>query len=253
MMQTLGGIPQFLRHLGAFAPPNQMLEALVTGPLHQFGTTAAMLFHLRGNDLVAIGAYNLTPEEITRFSTIAITTDVAIARAVRQRQMSVLPEGVSPLPEALSDEVWDAFVERVGIQDSVNVPLVHADRVVGGLGLVLDRQWDPAGLGPHVIHTVAASIGLWMTHPRSRADRITLVPSPDGSLALTDRQQEILRRVGAGESTYEIATALAVSESSVKGDLAGAMRTLRAASRHEAAERALELGFLVPVVDESDE
>lgn len=61
---------------------------------------------------------------------------------------------------------------------------------------------------------------------------------------LTDRQLEVLRLVGQGKSTKEIATSLKVSDNVVEHEIGDAMATLGARSRIAAVVKALKLGLL---------
>ncbi|HET8796833.1 MAG TPA: response regulator transcription factor [Thermoanaerobaculia bacterium] len=61
---------------------------------------------------------------------------------------------------------------------------------------------------------------------------------------LTDRERQVLRRAGEGESTAEIASALGLSEGTVRNYLSEAISKLGAANRVEASRIAREKGWL---------
>ena len=61
---------------------------------------------------------------------------------------------------------------------------------------------------------------------------------------LTDRERQILRRAGEGESTAELARSLRLSEGTVRNYLSEAISKLGAANRTEAARLARQKGWL---------
>jgi two-component system response regulator DesR len=61
---------------------------------------------------------------------------------------------------------------------------------------------------------------------------------------LTDRERQVLRRAGEGESSAEIAAALGLSEGTVRNYLSEAISKLGAANRVEASRIAREKGWL---------
>jgi two-component system, NarL family, response regulator DesR len=61
---------------------------------------------------------------------------------------------------------------------------------------------------------------------------------------LTDREREILRRAGEGESTAEVARSLRLTEGTVRNYLSGAISKLGAHNRAEAARLARVKGWL---------
>lgn len=61
---------------------------------------------------------------------------------------------------------------------------------------------------------------------------------------LTDRERQILRRTGEGESTVEVAKSLRLSEGTVRNYLSEAISKLGAANRTEAARLARTKGWL---------
>lgn len=69
---------------------------------------------------------------------------------------------------------------------------------------------------------------------------------------LTVREHEVLRRVTTGATNKEIASDLGISENTVKYHLKHILAKLHAASRTEAAMRAMREGLVAPVARESD-
>ena len=81
--------------------------------------------------------------------------------------------------------------------------------------------------------------GLRVVDPSLAAETWNAEPDP-----LTDREREILRRAGEGESTGDIAKALRLSEGTVRNYLSEAISKLGAQNRTEAARLARTRGWL---------
>jgi DNA-binding NarL/FixJ family response regulator len=77
--------------------------------------------------------------------------------------------------------------------------------------------------------------------PRGPVDETRINPA-----GLTARQVDVLRLLGQGYTNAQIASRLVVSVRTVDSHVAAVLGKLGAASRHEAASRAAELGVLGP-------
>ena len=69
---------------------------------------------------------------------------------------------------------------------------------------------------------------------------------PSFENGLTERELDILQQVGAGRSNREIATALALSEQTIKNTLSGVYQKLGVSNRAEAAMVALKRRLIKP-------
>ena len=83
------------------------------------------------------------------------------------------------------------------------------------------------------------SCGLRVVDPELAAEAWGAEADP-----LSDREREILRRAGEGESTSEVARALRLTEGTVRNYLSGAISKLGAHNRAEAARLARAKGWL---------
>lgn len=81
--------------------------------------------------------------------------------------------------------------------------------------------------------------GLRVVDPTLAADSLSLGSSP-----LTQREAEVLAAAARGESTASVATAVHLSEGTVRNHLSSAMGKLGAATRAEAVRIAIESGWL---------
>ena len=80
--------------------------------------------------------------------------------------------------------------------------------------------------------------------PRAWGQRLTTEPIEAPIESLTGREREVLALVADGLSNREIASALEVSEHTVKFHLASIFGKLGVSSRTEAARRGLQLGLV---------
>ena len=248
MKATLAAIPQFVRYLSTFPPPQSVVDALAYGPLARLDAVSAILWGLREGPsrLVTLGSVGLSEQEAARYGVIPMQVDLPVTRALSTRSVIRVPvaqfgpDFIAGLDEQFVDEIFT----RLGPVELVSVPILHANRPVGGLGFLTAGEWEQMPQAADALDAVSAVLGLWMTHPRAGLSNVAPPATRGWSLAFTSRQREVLRRVEAGQPTPRMAAELGVSESSVKADLQGAMRALRTSDRREAADRARLLGLL---------
>ena len=246
MKATLAAVPQFLRFLGTFPTPSDVVEALFRGPLAHVGARGMFLWELRDGLLVALGSGGHQETEMERYGLIPLDVDLGITRAVRDGRLVVdaAPTFGPHYLASLDEQLWADIVGRLGGVSIVSAPVQHAGDAVGALGFITDRPWESVPFGADLVEALTSALGLWITHPLAGLAHAAPAASREWSLAFTPRQREVLRRVEDGAPTSVIAAGLGVSESSVKADLQSAMRALRTSDRREAAERARMLGLL---------
>lgn len=249
---TAYGLPQFLRYLGTLPGPADALEALHHGPLAHFGVRASLLWQVRGDELVALASVGHTRAEFDQYATLPMSLGLALVRAVRtgtvviDRDVSVTASA-PPRPERdmLDDEFRDAILRRGEAASVLRIPLLHAGRSVGAIGLVVDTRWPDDEGTIALTDCISLAMGLWLTNPRSGVSSTVQRPlERDWSLAFNERQRTILQMVEQGRSNPAIAASLNLSTSSVKQELQRCMRALRSDDRLAAAARARALGLL---------
>lgn len=99
-------------------------------------------------------------------------------------------------------------------------------------------------LQPEVLSRLLAQTIKVRQTPDASPGKVTGV----GSVTLTDREQDVLRRIALGERSKEIATHLGISERTVKSYLSSIYAKLEVDSRAAAVARAIEHGLLSPQV-----
>ena len=245
---SLGGLPQFIRYASTYPSPHSLLKALQAGPLGRRDMVAGFLWIIvDGTHLVSIAHMGWPRDLVDRYSIMPLELDIPAVHAVNHGGITIDDADGFGATYMLSIDdrfLAERFRER-GAVSAINAPLRHAGIVIGNLGFVTSRRWEDDDEGRTLLETLSHVIGLWATHPCSRAMEAPSTVGPrEWSLAFTPRQREILTLVGEGLSNTDIARRLIISNSSVKQDLHQAMRALRTHSRAGAYERALALGLL---------
>ena len=245
---TVGHLPQFLRYLSGFPPPEKVLEALAAGPLARQRMVGGFLWILvDGSHLVSVGCIGWPIDLEERYSVIPIGLDLPAARAPRENEITVDGgDGFgSQYVGSIDEEYLDGHFTAKGVKSVVNLPLRHARSVVGCFGFVTDETWEVTDESTALLESLSSTLGLWATHPKSGVlgGSVNLTQR-DWSLAFTERQKQVLALVGQGRSNSQIALQLHVSVSSVKQDVQHMMRALRTHSRDSAFERAQRLKLL---------
>ena len=247
MRASLAGVPQLLRYLGTFPAPDDVVEALHRGPLGQCGAQAvALAIVTPTRELMNLATLGFTREEDDRYRLFPLSLDAPSTRAVASGRIEHADAEAFPaeLLGGLDEEMWRDMVARMGCVSIVSAPILHEGSAIGTVASFLDRPWREDSPEALVITAVAASVALWMAHPRSGVRTIAVPAAREWSLAFTERQRAVLRMVEDGLSNPAIALELGTSESTVKADLQQAMRALRTSDRREAAARARGLGLV---------
>ncbi len=117
----------------------------------------------------------------------------------------------------------------------------------GAIGYLL-KNTEAEALGRAI---KAAADGQVQLAPEAAARLMREVRVPEGPQELTERENEILRRVARGQANKEIARALFVEERTVKSHVSNILKKLGVKSRTQAALHAVRSGLVT--VDELSE
>lgn len=245
---TLGGLPQLIRYVSSFPDGGNLLNALHIGALRQRSMAGGFLWSLvEGVHLVRIASVGWHRDVVDRYAIVPVSVDLPAALAVQQGTVQVndIAGFGRAYLNALDDTLLTAHFDAMAATSSINVPLHHQGVIVGVLGFVTTEPWVDDDESRALLQGLSALLGMWMTHPRSKAlDTTPSLGQREWSLAFTPRQRQILRMAGTGMSNSTIAKELLISASSVKQDLQQAMRALRSHDRATAYQRAVQLGLL---------
>ena len=170
---------------------------------------------------------------------------VARAEAVRARVRSAADAGG---PERLARSLYGRHLSRLGVRPPLFAYFWRARRIVAGVALVRSPQapdFEPAAadllarLQPLLEDTLTGPFEV----PPGAAESEVALPCP-----LTAREEEVVRRVLAGDRNAEIAAALGMSEATVKTHLTHVYEKAGVRSRTELSARARRgwLRALVP-------
>jgi len=241
--------PQFTIFLSAFPHPATVPRALAVGPWSNFDAQGCFLAFPHESDcLRTMGAVGFTDEEMDRYSIVPLSIASPMTECFLQSDVVILPfadmwdryEVVR-----IDRELWNQMSERFGDGDVVHAPIRAQGVTLGVVGFYTteSRNWDARDV--EFIHGVCASLGIWATHPLSGVQTPEIWrPVSSSVIALSDRQQDILRLVERGKSNASIAMALGYSASTVKAEMQKALRALKVNDRVAAAKRARDLGLL---------
>ncbi|MBZ0298452.1 MAG: response regulator transcription factor [Anaerolineae bacterium] len=90
----------------------------------------------------------------------------------------------------------------------------------------------------------AAAEGQVQLSPQAAARLMREVRAPDSPESLTERETEVLRLIGLGNSNKEIAQALVIGEKTVKTHVSNILAKLGVSSRTQAALHAVRIGLV---------
>ncbi len=155
---------------------------------------------------------------------------IDVTRAARAAR---LPVGVLLLT-AFDDEPY----VRAALQSGANgyvLKTAEAQDILEAIRAVYDGK---SAIDPGIMRRLLTQMG--------RAD------SPEAPLEpLSERELEVLRLTAKGQTNKAIGAELGISDRTVQGHLAKIYDKLHAASRTEAVMRAVTLGLIPPILDES--
>lgn len=242
-------MPQFLRFLSAHPAPANVALALVRGPLSRYGAVSSIMWLGSDHDaLHLIASYANGPLAEARYGVIATTVDMPATQVFRDGVTMTVPVNRMATDYAalsLDADLWDELSAASADAVILNAPILAHGKPIGVWGFTADRSIPTDADDLAYFLGLSSILGIWLTHPRTPVPKPPAGPiGADEPIVLTDRQQRILERVLAGQSNAQIANALGYSLSTVKQDMQRALRSMRAAERSLAADRARDLGLL---------
>ena len=237
----------FLQFLTTFPSPHLVAQAVSRGPLAQFGCQTASLWrHENFEELVRIGMYRSAEFGADRDDRISLGIDAPLTQTFTHSTAIIVPladvTAHFPLLE-IDQDFWSDITEQNGNGDVGHVPIVVNGVPIGVYVFMCNRinEWTPADTA--ILDALAAALGLWMSHPESKALESGGIASQQG-LTLSARQVEILNLVKEGKSNSAISARLGYSQSTIKQELKTVMRRLHVSSRDAAVAKAINLNLL---------
>ena len=251
--RVLGGLPTLLATLGGRPHPDEVITAVVAGPVGRMGATAGILLVVEGPALRLIGSHGYSAAELAGFDVIPLVADLPIAQAAREGEAIAVESAIAVAEySGLSREAdrWADLRGRRRYGSIVSVPIVAQGVTVGAYGFTCrdDRAWTTQDIA--LVEAVGAALALWFSHPDSGLSGIAAADGPGeqadrrSAVRLTDRQVAILELAARGRSTAAIARTLGYSESTIKHDLRRTRLALDCPDRACMLSRARALGLL---------
>ncbi len=241
---TFSEVLQFLTN---FPHPDAVAQAIVRGPLAQFGCNGMSIWlHVNFTELVCVGVHGLDDGVMEHYARLPLTFGAPVTESVISSSKIILPVSavVKNYPGlGLDWEIWEALGKDNGNGDVAHVPIFANGIPIGAFAFLCDRsnEWNNYSIA--LLDGIAASLALWISNPLSKIlDESKL--GYHGGLVLSPRQIEILNLVRQGKSNASISARLGYSLSTVKQELQRVMKRLKVQSRDTAVERAIELQLL---------
>lgn len=237
----------FLQFLTTFPSPTHVAQALTHGPLAQFGCQTASLWrHENFEELVRIGMHRSTEYGDDRYARISLAVNAPLTDSFNSSAAIIVPlaDVTAHFPNLeIDQDFWSGITEQNGNGDVGHVPIVVNGVPLGVYVFMCNRinEWSPADTA--ILDALAAALGLWMSHPESKALKPTSLVQSQG-LTLSPRQIEILSLIKQGKSNSAISARLGYSQSTIKQELRTVMRRLHVSSRDSAVAKATSLNLL---------
>lgn len=245
------GLGEFLRLLASYPSPDDTLRALIEGPLRDLGAWAGLMWIERAGSLEAVAGHRTDGVYHELYGRIPVMADMPVPLCFRESEVivtEVSSMGVEYSPLAEHASAWDGFRPDGHTRSLLQIPMVNRGVSLGVVGIACAHRVSLDTLHISFLDGIGAALGLWVTHPATRLPDGALAPSDDDTwiapVALTPRQQQIVRLIDDGRSNAAIAVQLACSVSTVKQEIQRIQRAVRAADRGSAAARAIELGLI---------
>ena len=222
----------FVGWLGNKPTPDEICRALVNDYLKTHGACCARLGRLNKDDSYHyLGQYGFELNETGKL------VPGQVWRHRKDIEVNQIAAGHQPGP-------WTST------NNQVLVELRARGTIYGWLNLMFSKDLDEAGKKAALYDThlfaLAISLYLSLTHPQEFSTEKDLaiekgIPSVD---SLTKRQLNILRGMVDGKTNHDLATQLGYSVSTIRHETMRIYQALAVSDRREAAQRALEYGWV---------
>lgn len=250
MQARLRTLAEFNAYLGSFPRPEQVMSAMVRGPLSIYGARSGVLMLATNpSELRMISHFGHVDAEVARYHRFPMELDPQVTKAFREQQVVIrdAQELATTIPAyCLDSELWQEMMRRNEIRQFVYAPIVSEGASLGTFTFTVPSTLPWSAVDDEFIHVISVSMGLWISNDRARLQEshLTIDFERDVPLAITKRQTQILTLVERGKSNDAIAATLGYSLSTVKAELRTICRMLRTNDRHDAAKRARELALI---------
>ncbi|HEX7421129.1 MAG TPA: response regulator transcription factor [Thermoanaerobaculia bacterium] len=179
---------------------------------------------------------------LERYDDVHVVGDIDIDERIASRLRVINPDVLlsdlqSRAPSTLNEIDCPIVVLLPGPHDA-------ADAFAAGAGAVLLRSAPPARLHA-ALHAVTSELVVADSEIASRVFDQRARPTGEIEQALTHRELEVMQQLAAGRANRDIATALGITEHTVKFHVNSILNKLGAESRTEAVVRAARLGIVV--------
>lgn len=228
-MELLQG---FVGWLANKPTPDDICRALVTDYLKAYGACCARLGRLNKDDSYHyLGQYGFDSNETGKL------VPGQVWRHMKDVEINQIAAGHAPGPwTSNNDQVLVELRARGTIYGWLNVKFTNS----------LDNEGKTQAFNDLIKYAIGISLYLSLSHPQEFSSEKDLaaekgIPSVD---ALTKRQMNILRGMVDGKTNHELATQLGYSVSTIRHETMRIYQALAVSDRHEAAQRALEYGWV---------
>ena len=246
--QSLIALPAFMRFLSTYPDPQEVCEALLSGPLAHFDAKSVNMFLTTPtNTYKIVGTTGITAPLVPRYMEMSRALHTPLNEAVLEGEIvttSILKQLDDYPSLAIDRTIWEDVANTAGDLRIDTIPIVSNGKSIGAYDMFAEGV-EPSRKDYAFLSSLGHLLGVWATHPyteNSLESEFTL-NSDEVSFILNERQLHILELVEQGRSNSAIALILGYSQSTVKQELQRAMRVLRTNERSEAAKRARELGL----------
>ena len=228
-METMQG---FVGWLANRPTPDEICRALVTDYLKKFGGCSARLGRLNKDDSYHyLGQYGFDTNETGKL------VPGQIWREMKDVEINQIAAGRQPGP-------WTSKSNQVLVE------LRARGTVYGWMNVIFSKPLNDADKAEALIEvqkfSFPISLYLSLTHPQELSSERDLgvekgIASVD---SLTKRQMNILKGMVEGKTNHDLATQLGYSVSTIRHETMRIYQALAVSDRREAAQRALEYGWV---------